>query len=280
MPLRFLPPVLVSAALLGAGCAHVPTPKEIERAEIHFDLGANAMNEGKAQEALKELLEAERLNPRLPEVQNALGLVYHWSYRRLPDARAKFRRAVELKADYAEAWNNLGVLEAELGELKAARHAFEQALADPLYKTPYIAQTNLAWVVHLQGQSEAARELVTAALAVQPAYCMGHRTMARIHDAAGRGAEAEHSWLQFARYCPDEPEALLQQASIQARRGEPAAASRTLLKCIEKAGAKAVGAECRQALAGLPPLPPEALVPARKPERRGVEGARDLEETQ
>lgn len=269
------------AVSLAAGCAHLPSPKEVEAAQIQYDLGANLLGQGREQEAMKSFQEALKLDPNFPEPLNGLGLIYHYSYQRLGEAEKYFRRALDLRPGFSDAWNNLGALLAQKGELVAAREAFDTALSDTMYLTPHIAQTNLAWVVHLQGDTKAAESLVRAALGTSPRYCAGHRQLARLFEAQDRQRDADASWEAFATYCPNEPEALLHLAEVQARAGDETQAARTLMKCLEKAGSKAVSSDCRALLATLPPLPLEAeeVVTPPGPDAAGqsVDGARDLE---
>lgn len=272
---RVLPLSLLVALL--AGCAHLPSTKDVQSAEIHYDLGVTAVEAGEPQEALKELREAMRLNPRFAEPHNALGLLYHFSYRRLDEARAAYERAVELRPEFPEAWNNLGVLLAEMGHLKQAREAFQKALADPLYKTPFMAQVNLGWLQHVEGDSVAGERTIRAALTAQPGFCVGHRQLARILDGTGRAQEAQESWERFARYCPEEPEALLRQGMFQLRRGELREAHRSFRRCLRR-GESAYAEECRAGLARLPDFADEEDEDgAAERSRNTVRGARDLD---
>lgn len=264
-----------------SACAHVsrPSARDIESAEIHYDLGVNAVQYGRPQQAFQELREAIRLNPNLADAHNAMGLLQQWSYGRLTEARASFEKAVALRPDFADAWNNLGTLLAELGELDKARAAFDRALSDPLYRTPYVAQTNLGWVLHEQGDSARGGQLIRAALKAKPEYCMGHRQLARIAEAQGNVADAETSWLRFAEHCPDEPEALYRAALVHRAHGEDARAARALMRCVEVGGANQVVTDCRGMLSRLPPLPAEAAPGAsRESDAPGasVRGAFDL----
>lgn len=272
---------LLAVVLLAAACAHTPTPRELEAAQIQYDLGANLLGQGREQEALKSFLEALKVNPDFAEPHNGLGLIYHYSYQRLGEAEHHFRRALELRPRFPDAWNNLGALLAQKGDLPGARAAFDTALSDTMYITPHIAQTNLAWVVHLQGDTRAAENLVRAALGTAPTYCAGHRQLARLLEAQQRQADADASWLAFAEHCPEEPEALLHLAQVQARAGDQTLAARTLMRCLARAGARAVASDCRSLLSSLPPLPaePEKAVAPPGPNSAGVavDGARDLE---
>jgi type IV pilus biogenesis/stability protein PilW len=273
--LRALRVPFVVAAAIGLACAHVPSPQDRELAENHHDIAVHAMSNGRPQEALKEYQKALALNPGLAEAHQGLGLIYQWSYGRLTDARREYETALALKPAFSEAANNLGVLLAELGDYAQARVLFEQALADPLYATPYIAQTNLGWVLHSLGRSPAGEATVRAALGARPDYCVGHRQLARILEAQGRAEEAEPSWEKFAKYCPDEPDALYRRGLLDEKYGRPREAMRAYTKCLQRAGERAVAGECRAGLRRLPPMEPDPELPPDS--SRTTEGARDLE---
>jgi Tfp pilus assembly protein PilF len=269
--------------LLAVACVHIPTAKEKDAAEIQHDLGVDAMRKGNSVEALREFQEAVKLWPEFPEAHYALGLLYHWSFRRLAEAEGEFRAALELRPGYSEAWNDLGALLAEKGDPAGARAAFEKALSDPLYATPWIAQTNLAWLRFEQGAREEGMQLVKAALTSHPDYCMGHRQLARMHEALGRADDAQASWDKFTRFCPDEPEALLRIGASRLREGDAREARRALVRCMEVAHERPPADECRALLARVPAVPDEPVAPAPEPSRddagRSVKGARDLDST-
>lgn len=276
---RFL--FLTAVVFSALACAHAPTRRDIEAAEIQYDLGANLLAQGREQEALKSFTAALQHDPDFAEAHNGLGLIYHYSFHRLNEAERHFRRALELKPQFPDAWNNLGALLAQRGELDNARAAFDTALSDTLYATPHIAQTNLAWVVHLQGDTKSAEALVRAALQTAPTYCAGHRQLARLLEAQDRQFDADASWEAFAKYCPDEPEAMLHLAAALVRQGDETSAARTLMKCLDRAGAKAIASDCRALLVKLPPLPPEVektvAPPGPNAAGQSVGGARDLD---
>ncbi|HVW02508.1 MAG TPA: tetratricopeptide repeat protein [Planctomycetaceae bacterium] len=70
-------------------------------------------------------------------------------------ARERFRQAVELDAEYVEAWNNLGNVLSETGQRESAIEAFERALElDPHYSD---AHFNLAETLTELGRREQAR---------------------------------------------------------------------------------------------------------------------------
>lgn len=65
--------------------------------------------------------------PRSAEVEYNKGL-QHKAAKRFPDAVADFRRAVDLRADFPEAWNELGYALRQTGKYAEAVRAYDQAL--------------------------------------------------------------------------------------------------------------------------------------------------------
>ena len=79
-----------------------------KQGEASRNLGEAFMATGDFTSALKELLKAEKLTPKDPFLQNALGLTYY-AKKSIDRAIHHFKKAVELKPDYTPAKNNLGV---------------------------------------------------------------------------------------------------------------------------------------------------------------------------
>lgn len=99
----------------------------------HFDNGDYPM-------ALKELLEAEKLDPSNPLVQNNLGLTY-FMRERYDLAEQSLRKALSLNKDYTDARNNLARVLIENGRHKDAQAELELVLKDLTY-----AGVSRAWV--------------------------------------------------------------------------------------------------------------------------------------
>ncbi len=102
---------LAAAALLAlAACAHGPSPKDRRAAEIHHDLGVEALRAGRSPaDALKEFDAALELDPGFADAHRGRGLVLDFGFGRADEAEREYRRAIELKTPFPEAENDLGL---------------------------------------------------------------------------------------------------------------------------------------------------------------------------
>lgn len=90
----------------------------------------------------------------------------HYALRRRHEARSHFEAAVELADEYAEAWNNLGIVRGELGDRDGAVGALRRALdLVPHYAD---AHYNLAEALAVVGDLDGARRHWRAYLAFDP----------------------------------------------------------------------------------------------------------------
>ena len=122
-----------------------------EAATRHLNYGIAYMEAGQYTPALRELIEAEKNNPRDPRIQYFLGLSYYGKGL-TREAEEAMKKAISLKPDYPEAHNQLGMIYAESGRLDEAVSEFRQALANLLYETPSFAMNNLGWAYYKQGK--------------------------------------------------------------------------------------------------------------------------------
>lgn len=136
-------------ALTVTGCVNY------EAANRHLNYGMAYIETGQYTPALKELMEADRNNPRDHRIKYYLGVCYHGKGL-TKEAVAEFKKAVSLKPDYSEAHNYLGLLYTESGQLDEAIAEFRAALSNLLYETPTYAMSNLGWAYYKKGDYNAA----------------------------------------------------------------------------------------------------------------------------
>ena len=133
-------------------------------AVAHGNLGEALRMVNRLDAAERSLLTAIRLGRDVAAVQNALGLVYHYSRGKSNEARAAFERALVLEPTMAEVHFNLGVVHKHAGRTTDAERAFRATLA--LAPTYASASLNLAALYHENGQLDEAVRNYESTLAI------------------------------------------------------------------------------------------------------------------
>lgn len=226
---------VLAVAVLLAGCVHVPTEKERQGAEAHYDLGINAQNAGDVRGALREFEESLKLDDDFAEAHHAMAVLLHLSFDKKDDAEKHYRRALEIRPTFSEAKVNLGNLYLDQGRLDEAIGLYEQALNDMLYATPYIAEANLGWAYFKKGNTTQALEHLRAAVTTNPQFCLGYKNLGLVQDARGDLAAACTEFGKFVEACPKVAEAHQLRGSCQVRQGRGAEARASFEACVENA---------------------------------------------
>jgi type IV pilus biogenesis/stability protein PilW len=236
----------LGACALLAACTGPSAEQRRQAAEINYDLGTNQMTEGNAQGALHYYLQAEKDDPDLPQLQNALGLVYGFSFGRNDEAEAHFKRALELNPDFPEASNNYGAFLIGRGRWLEAAEQFDRALKNPLYRDRAVAECNLGWALYKGGKADQGVQRLRSALQVSPKYCKGWRQLGTIHLERAALDLAGEAFERYTLSCPEAADAWLQQSKVFARVGKADEARDALTKCVEKGREKDpnTSAEC------------------------------------
>jgi Tfp pilus assembly protein PilF len=225
---------LAAAGVLGS-CVHVPTDKERQGAEAHYDLGINAQSNGDVRSALKEFEESLKLDPDFADAHNAIAVLLHISFDRKDDAEKHYKQALEIRPSFSEARVNLGNLYLDQGRLDEAIALYEQALNDMLYATPYIAEANLGWAYFKKGNSPQALEHLRASVTHNPEFCLGYKDLGLVQDARGDLSAACTEFGRFVRACPKVAEAHQLLGSCLVRQGRVPEARASFDACVENA---------------------------------------------
>jgi Tfp pilus assembly protein PilF len=240
--------IALTAASLTLACAHGPSRKERRAAEIHHDLGADALRAGRAQEALREFDEALRIDDGFAEAHLGKALVLELAYGKLSDAETEYRRALALRRDYPEAHNDLGQLLAKAGRYDEAVPEFDAAMADMMYREPYVARCNKGQALYRMGRRDDGIAEMKACLAAAPSYCQGRRELGRIYLDQGRVKDAVDELSAYAHSCEKVADAHWQLGLARMKAGDVPAARESLERCEKLGEGSAVGEECRRSL--------------------------------
>jgi len=161
-------------------------------------LGASLRKQGK--DALAVLQKAAELLPEEPVVHYNLGNALQ-DLGELDKAAVNYRRALGIKADFAEAHYNLGNVLRDLGQFDDAVASYRRALElKPDYAT---ACNNLGNVLKEQGQLDAAVASFRRALELRPDYATAHNNLGNVLQELGQLDEAVASYRRALEIKPD-----------------------------------------------------------------------------
>jgi type IV pilus assembly protein PilF len=167
------------------------------RAKLHTELGAMYLQAGNLTVALEELSIAILIDPDYATAYSMRGLAAY-RIRELQLADQDFRRALSLDGKDPEINNNYGWFLCQVGREKEGLGHIQAAMTNPLYKTP------------------------------EKAYLNAGSCYARIGDLASAEGHVEQS----LRILPGNPQALLELASINFRRGDVERARHELVELL------------------------------------------------
>lgn len=198
-----------SAALYSLGLAYVRLDKArqqdvIDRlAVLPGSVATSRLLRGQAllkhlefEKAVAELLEAQKLNPELPRVSYSLGLCYI-KLGRNKDAVAAFEsEARRNPRDFATLYYLASVQEAE-GNLEAARKNLEAAIQ----LSPQSTEANalLSKILTKQGSGSDALSALEKAVAADPSDPVKRYQLARLYRQLGRKADADREFAEVQR---------------------------------------------------------------------------------
>jgi type IV pilus assembly protein PilF len=218
---------LAVLVMMFAGCT---TDAELkEKASGHIRIGEANIQAGQYTQALKELLEAEKLTPDNPKVHYDLGIAYERKGF-TDEAVREFQKAIALKPDYSEALNYLGTIYLTRGHYDEAIQSFNRALANPLYGTPSVVLYNMGRAFRAKGDTRAAYSSFSEAIRKEPnSYLVPilELNLGVIDYQGGSYMEAERHLARSVERAPDLAEGYywLGMAQLQLRKRKEAAES-------------------------------------------------------
>ena len=136
---------LLCCPIIFFSCTYTPWHKE--QAEMFLNKSISLIEAGQYNNALKELLEAEKNSSSDPKIHYYMGMAYHGKGLR-DKAMDEFKEAISLQKNYSEAHNYLGTLYMDMELWDKALEEFEKALANDMYDTPSFALYNSGWAYY------------------------------------------------------------------------------------------------------------------------------------
>jgi tetratricopeptide (TPR) repeat protein len=262
---------LAIAAAAAVGCAPIQRI-DPEASLKRYQVAEGDFTQGNFRAALDGLLKAIALNPQNSDAHYLLGLL---SLRQASEtermietetcvaggeaklerqeidedfhkAEAAFRRAVEIKSDFSEAWNSLAVVQLHFQRWDDAVAATEKALANALYRQPWAALGNLGWAYFQKREYlRAAKELRTAVFS-NPQFCVGRYRLAKVYydQKSWDTAAEELEKVTSDKACPIQ-EAFLLAGLVALKRGERPRAAELFRRCSDLSPKSCLAQQCR-----------------------------------
>lgn len=169
--------LLFDFAAVAADDATLPT---VRSPQAWFAIGVDAEASGRVEDAVRAYEHA--LPGGGAEAHFNLGNCYY-ALRRRDDAAAQFLAATGVAPEYAEGWNNLGIVRGELGDRQGAIVALRRALE----LVPHYADAhyNLAEALAVVGDLDGARRHWRAYLAFDPNSRWADQVRRRLQNHGG-----------------------------------------------------------------------------------------------
>jgi len=181
----------VSVLLIGLilACTTQNLEEQKAQSEAIKNLGEAYLRQGNYRLALKKLKEAEELYPADHILHDDLGLTYLY-LKETDQAIFHFKKALEIKDDYAPARNNLGNAYAENREWEKAIEQYKIVISDLIYGTPQFPLSNLGVVYYELQEYELSVQYYLKALDIKPDFVQALYGLARTYMAMDRVPDA------------------------------------------------------------------------------------------
>jgi type IV pilus assembly protein PilF len=266
---------LVAHSLLAlslAGCATAPR-RDPDQSGIRYQLAVGYYRDRRVEAAMEELEKSLKADPDNADAYNMLGIialrqghdylmqvesaaclkgadarvVEEDATRKFRQAEGHLRKAVALRADFSEAWNNLSAAALQLREWDEAISAASNALKDATYDTPEMARANLGWAFYQKKELLSAWKELHEAAARSPGFCVGRYRLAKVYlDRGDTDAAAEEiDAVVGNKQCPIQ-EAFLLAGLVHTRRRDADGARTLFERCANLAPRSCVADECRR----------------------------------
>jgi type IV pilus assembly protein PilF len=183
---KFFVAMALLAIIVFTGCAGQSSVRDARIAESKRNIGEAYMRQGDYTSALRELLEAEKLDPEDPFTQHDLGLCYR-EKKHMAEAITHLKRAIELKPGYTPARNSLGRVYLEIGQVDKAIAIFKEISKDALYATPHYPLANLGLAYYQKGNYATALRYYHQALKKEPNFVFALHGLGKTYLAMNKG---------------------------------------------------------------------------------------------
>jgi Tfp pilus assembly protein PilF len=257
---RAAPALIVLLGVAAAACRPSSNPgmpaQDPERqSTAEHDLAADLwLRRNEPRLALGHALKAIELNDENAEAAHLVALLYLDFCRRsvdechLKEAAHYAKMAVDVKPDFREAKNTLGVILVHEKKYDEAISVLRPLAEDILYQTPENAWGNLGWAYLEKGEYERAIEALRRSIAAQPDFCVGNYRLGLAYERKASPAAAAEAYTRAVETdqpsCKGLQDAFDGRARVYLRLGRGEDARNDLERCVQLDKRTAAGREC------------------------------------
>jgi Tfp pilus assembly protein PilF len=263
---------LVLLCSLEVACSAAQSPGGVRddegRSLAEYDIARDLwLNRGQTREALDHVLEAIELDDENADAAHLAALIYLDFCRqsadacRLEEAERHARDALELRPDFREARNTLGVTLIHRKRYAEAILILRPLTQDILYRTPENAWGNIGWAYLEQGALPEAVSALARSVAAEPDFCVGHYRLGLAEERLGHKEQAIAAFTQALSAgdgrCQGLQEAYAGRARLLTAMHRAVEAERDLQTCVRLDKRTDAGRECLalQGQTNSPPAP-------------------------
>lgn len=226
-------PILITLTLLG-GCSTLPSPLQPTSEDSTGDLGQESvggagdvyvklsveyMRRGELDTALKKIKRGIEVDPNNADAHNVIALIYD-QLGETAAAESHFRRALTLQPRNSYYYNAYGAFLCKRDRYPEAERAFQQALSNPLYRTPEIALTNAGICAKKANNLAQAQEYLRRALQHNPKIGPALLNLAEISHVGGQLPAARKYLNRFHEVSQSTPQSLWLGIQIERQLGD------------------------------------------------------------
>lgn len=197
---------LISGCVTQSNNPYNQVSSETNQARAHTELGAAYLQEGKYEIALEEFNIAIQKDAEYALAYNGIGMV-NSALGENAKADAAFKKALQLKPNSSESHTNYGNFLCKTGRYDESIKHFLDAVKNPLYETPHIAYAN-AGICSIRNKDFVnAERYLTISLQIQPLMHPAAYHLANIQFNRG-DAKTAKATLQNTLIAAPSPEVL------------------------------------------------------------------------
>jgi Tfp pilus assembly protein PilF len=182
------------------GC--VPVEKKKESHEAHFMLGVSYLRSNDATQALREFLQAEKIEDDDAPLQAALGQAYYMK-KSYVEAEKHYFKALKLDKGNPTYQNNLAALYMETERWDDAIRYFEMAARNLLFAHPEMAWTGYGYAWFKKEEHVKAVEAYVQALEINPRFPQAYVRRSEAFVALGQPGKAVADCQKALEIYPD-----------------------------------------------------------------------------